>query len=217
VTSNAILIISHSAFEPNIFIDYLNKKVFACQPYRFQAKKLEPWVWDNVISALTDPQVAESVINEAHAIHQNQGAVAESDRLRQKICGIDDQIAALAEHLTQIPKGMSPAPIFTQMQRLESLKKEILISGDVTDIPAGLRDYNKFCELVRSFVFGDMSDEMKSRIVKLLVHKIEVFPESYRLHFYAGRDYLKLIQENGSKDSVCGSDQKEEGPGVLSP
>jgi hypothetical protein len=96
-----------------------------------------------------------------------------------------------------------------------------LISGEVTDIPADLRDYNKFCELILSFVFGDMSDEMKSRIVKLLVHKIEVFPESYRLHFYAGRDYLKLIQENGSKgpmaNDVGGPDQKEEGPGVLSP
>ncbi len=206
----------------------LNKKVFACNPHRLQAKKLEPWVWDNVLSILTDPQIAESIISEAHAIHQKQGHIAESDKLRQKICGVDEQVAALAEHLTQIPKGMSPAPIFTQMQRLEALKKsvkeeldKILCSGEITDIPAALKEYVKFCELVRSVILGEINEDLKSKIIKLFVHKVEVLPESYKLHLYVGRDHLRLIQNEKAKQtakySIDGSDQKEEGPGLASP
>ena len=79
----------------------------------------------------------------------------------------------------------------------------------------------KFCELVRSVILGEINEDLKSKIMKLFVHKVEVFPESYRLYLYTGRDHLRLVQNNGAKEtpqySANGSEGKEEGPGVSVP
>ena len=73
----------------------LTSKVFSCRPDRFQAKKIEPNVWQNVLSLLLDPKVAEDLISEAQSIHKSQSHVTETDKLRNKIHGIDGQLELL--------------------------------------------------------------------------------------------------------------------------
>ena len=102
----------------------LNKKVFACNPNRVLSKKIEQFVWQRIEELLSQPEMAKSLIEQAKKEHESQSHVTEMDRLRNKIRGVEEQIEALAEHLTKIPKGVSPTPIFTQMQKLEATKEE---------------------------------------------------------------------------------------------
>jgi hypothetical protein len=101
----------------------LNQKIFDHEPRRVLAKILEPKVWDRVAALLSDPSYSQILIDSALATFKNENRAQDTDRLRSKIRGIDDQIQALAEHLAKIPKGLSPTPIFAQMKKLEALKK----------------------------------------------------------------------------------------------
>jgi hypothetical protein len=90
----------------------LNKKIFYCTPNRILAKTLETQVWEKVKDLLTNPKTAEYLIQKAKEKHKNQSHITEMERLKRKLQGIKEQIEALAEHLSKIPKGISPLPVF---------------------------------------------------------------------------------------------------------
>ncbi len=73
---------------------------------------------------LSGPELAASLLDQVRREHESQAQVTEMDRLRNKVRGIEEQIETLAEHLAKIPKGLSPAPIFAQIQGLESMKSD---------------------------------------------------------------------------------------------
>lgn len=173
---------------------YLNQRLFSCDPHRVLAKKLEPAVWEDILQVLSSPELAQAIIHEAHAFHAKQNQVSEADRIRVKIRDIEVQIEAVAEHLTKIPKGMSPAPIFTQMERLEQIKSEaqreydaIYKSGLMRDVPVSLKEYSAFLHLIREGIAHTDSQDLRSQIVQHLVHRVEVLPEALRIHYHTGR------------------------------
>ncbi len=195
----------------------LTKQVFACQPHRIQSKKVEPWVWENVLGLISNPKIAEDIIAEAHKIHQAQSYVTEADQWRSKVAGTDEQLGALAEHLSKIPKGVSPTPIFSQMQILQDVKEQakkelerILCSGEVTDLPASLKDYKKFCELIHEALLNQKNEEMRKQVIQAFVHKIEIFEDSYRLHYYVGSSHLEKFLDKKSNNK--GASENEEAP-----
>jgi site-specific DNA recombinase len=180
---------------------YLNKKIFKCEPPRIQAKKLEPLVWEEITKLLTDPDFSKSLIDEAQKIHEETNHVPEADKLRNKICGIEEQIEALAEHLSKIPKGVSPTPVFNQMQKLESVKQEsqrdleaMARLGYTKDEPAPFKDYQAYLTAVRNLLsFADAPD-LRAKITQRLVQKVEILPTSFRIHFYVGKSSFVPIE-----------------------
>jgi transcriptional regulator of met regulon len=123
----------------------LDKKIFDHAPQRIPAKIIEPKVWERVIGLLTEPSNSQLLIEAALNVYRNENQVQNTDRLRSKVRGIEEQIEALAEHLAKIPKGLSPTPIFSQMEKLEALKNltaeevdEILRSGVRSEPPTAL-------------------------------------------------------------------------------
>jgi site-specific DNA recombinase len=190
----------------------LTKKVFTCAPARIQSKKIEPWIWENMLKLISDPKVAEDIIVEANLIHQAQAHITEADQYRSKMAGIDEQTEALAEHLSKIPKGISPAPIFAQMQRLQEHKtivqkelEKIMSSGDVTDFPASLKDYKNFCELIHEALLIQKDQDLRQRVIQMFVHKIEILPESYRLHYYVGKSHIERFKDDKNKSETSKS------------
>jgi hypothetical protein len=161
---------------------------------RILAKTVETHVWEKVQGLLSQPRMAEYLITKAKEKHQNQAHITEQDRLRNKLSGILEQIDDLAEHLSKIPKGISPIPIFDQMRKLESLKseteKEIGVlsrSGVVVDEPSPLKDYQAYLSAISKM--GELPDSalLKSKIIKLLIAKIELLPAGFKLHYFVGK------------------------------
>ncbi len=180
----------------------LKKKTFTCKPHRVPAKRLEIAVWDEIGKLLGSPEIAHSLINQAHKEHKSKGSVVETDKLRARTREVDEQIEALAEHLSQIPKGVSPAPVYSQMQKLEGRKAEAMKELDdlarestCGDEPVGLKDYQEFLSALQSLLSFSDSVEFKSNLIKWLVAKIEVLPSSFRMHFYVGTCIRGLNQE----------------------
>ena len=172
----------------------LNKKIFDHGPQRILAKIIEPKVWDRVAALLTDPSNSEILIKSALKIYEGENQIKNTDRLRSKVRGIEEQIEALAEHLAKIPKGLSPAPIFSQMEKLEALKNfaaaevdDILRSGVRSEPPTALRDYQTYLAQIRQLLTISDSPELRTKIIQRLVYKIEVSQGTLRIHFYVGK------------------------------
>jgi hypothetical protein len=176
----------------------LTRKFFVDhQPVRVLAAKLESEVWNKVISLFEDPNLAKSIIEEAQKVHGTKSRTQEAQRLKHKIRGIEEQVDALAEHLAKIPKTLSPAPIFAQMERLEQLKvqnqetlNDILRSPFSAEMPAELSDYRTLIQSMRGMRVEGVADELRPKVVQRLIHKVEVLPEGYRIHFHVGKKHV---------------------------
>ena len=69
-----------------------------------------------VTRVLSQPALAEALIEQAKLLHARQDNHQKADHLRNKAHGITEQLEALAEHLSKIPKGLSPALVLALHQ-----------------------------------------------------------------------------------------------------
>jgi site-specific DNA recombinase len=204
----------------------LNKKVFECKPNRVLCKLIEPAVWNEVVKLLSGPMLAKSIVGEAQKFHRDHNHVPEQERLQTKVVGIEGQIEALAEHLANIPKGVSPGPIFSQMQKLEALKKEVEgqrreleDSGEISEMPVELKTYQAFLTALETRLSHQADDVFKQKVVQRLIHKIELLPDGFRIHWFAGDSrfipFNPKSEKNVEGKSNSTHSQKENGGGHL--
>jgi site-specific DNA recombinase len=175
----------------------LTRKIFDHKPVRVSATKLEKEVWDKIRRLLEDERLAHLLIQDAQKIHETKSSVNDMNRLRRKVRGIEEQIEALAEHLSKVPKGVSPAPLFAQMEKLERLKSEkqgeldaLSHSGVFSDVPVAFTSYEAFLSQMRDRLKGPGSEDLKNQVIQRLVHKIEVLESGFRIHYYVGRNHI---------------------------
>jgi hypothetical protein len=118
----------------------------------------------------------------------------------KQLAFLQKQIEAMAEHLSQIPKGVSPAPIFNQIKRLEAVKTqaqreydELISNSQNLQMPASLMSYENFLKSIQRLVTmnGD-SNNLKAKIIKKLIYKIDVRPEGFNLHYYVGANQVSF-------------------------
>ena len=193
----------------------LNKKIFHCHPTRFPARIVEPLVWDDVVRVLSNEELAGKLIEKAQSAHKKNAYIADSDKLRQKICGVEEQLEALVEHLSKIPKAVSPAPIFAQMERLGSIRDQlqkdlvkITSSGDYTDAPASLCDYQTYLKTICTVLHEVALPEEKNALIKALVHKIELFPDRICIHYVVGESQISIRTERFEESNGQRKDAK---------
>jgi site-specific DNA recombinase len=178
---------------------FLTKKFFKCRPGRFKVKDYDPLVWKAVERILTNQDLVKAILSQAQKNHQNQGNIISIQKLKNKVRGIEDQLEALSEHLSKIPKGVSPQPIFNQMKRLEGIKEESQKELEAQkpqahsfDLPIAFKDYELFLKAIRQMAQKKDGEVLKSKIIQQLVHKVEIMPNGFKIHFYAGETTLRL-------------------------
>ena len=62
--------------------------------------------------------------------------------------------------------------------------------GVSTDVPTGLKDYQQFLTALKTILVFSDSPELRRRLVRWTVAKIEVLPNSFRLHYYIGKSHI---------------------------
>ena len=145
------------------------------------------------------------MITDAKYHHESQSITIESDKLKIKITSIENQIDALAEHLTKIPKGVNPESVFNQMQKLQMLKTETkavydkkLQSGEIKELPINLKDYTSFLKWIKEFINIETTSEIKQKIIQKLIHKVEIKDDLVKIYLYTGQDQIiSSIGTNG--------------------
>lgn len=189
----------------------LTSKIFQCDPHRVLAKKLEPFVFERVRALLGSEKLASELIQEANAAFEKGSPKKEVERLKASIYGYNSQLEGLAERLGQLPKSVSPKPLFTQMEKLEAFKREaeekireIESSSGVLERPAGLVDFKSFLASLRTIFETTASNEIKSEIIKRVIAEIEVGPNFVRLHYLVGEpEEASILGIQGGAESKC--------------
>jgi len=174
------------------------KKVCHCKPFRVLAAKLEPAVWAEIMRMLAVPSVGEKLLGAARAVHANRTKTSETKRVTEKIRVLSQQMDVLAERLAMLPKAVSPVAVFRQMERLEEVRKleeqklsEAQRHEVSADAPAALAGFTELLKMLAGMANDPNAGEIRARILRSLVHKVEVLPEGFRLHFYIGRDKIE--------------------------
>ncbi|MCB9025994.1 MAG: recombinase family protein [Bdellovibrionaceae bacterium] len=190
----------------------LTKKTFDCGgPRRFLARKLEELVVGEVEKLISQGSFAKELLIEAKKVHESCQGVKETERLKAEIYGFSSQLEALAERLSQLPKSVSATPIFKQMEKVELAKakseKQLedlkRVGSNASDPPIGIKSYSAFLSSLRQLVkSGD--PEIKAKIIKRLIHRIEVGEREVKVYFNV--DESSLLREPmylGSRIFLC--------------
>lgn len=83
------------------------------------------------------------------------------------------------------------------MEKIVELKKHEetrlkTIQGNETnrDLPVELPQYTALLGVLRTFASDTTAMEAKAKIIQRLVGKVEITPNSYKIHFYVGKDHI---------------------------
>ena len=91
------------------------------------------------------------------------------------------------------------------MHRLEALKtaaqkdlEEMASLGYSQEEPVALKDYQSYLRAIKNLLSFAEGTDLRTKIVQRLVQKVEVLPNSFRIHFWVGKSGLT----NGSLSSL---------------
>jgi site-specific DNA recombinase len=199
----------------------LTKKLFKCDPHRVPQKRLEPLVWRELVKFVTNTDFMKTMLAEVRVKHDGNPGQREKERLKAKLYGVNSQIDAVAERLTQLPKSVSAAPIFKQLEKLESAKREIEEGLTKVEIlPGGeerlvkVKTFEEFAEHYRKLI--DRADhETRKSMVQKFVKKIEVGVDSVKIHWIMDQEHYErelalrgrspIFKNNGSYSLTFGA------------
>gem|GEM_PF-6747556 len=110
-----------------------------------------------------------------------------------------------------MPKSMSAAPIFKQMEKIERVKgdknQRLLELGDggtgISSPPVALGDFAKFLDSVKNILHGN-DPVAKSKILRHLIHRIDVGKDNVKITYKL--DESSLLREPiylGSRIFLC--------------
>ncbi len=182
--------------------------ILKCKPHRVSANKLEEAVLKNIRTLVENPSTVKEMIEEAKRIHGENGINKEIKRLRLKVSGCDASLAALAERLGELPPTVSATPIYEQMEKLDRAKAEVLEkmqnleanSGPTQEFPADFADYQKFIKFMGKALSQQTAPEIKAKILKRLLYKVEITPQGAILRYFVGQNHIEKVEKSTSPD-----------------
>jgi site-specific DNA recombinase len=187
----------------------LTKKVFHCDPHRVPAKKLEPLVWSEFLRFVNDPKFVQMIFRNVQALHQENPHRKERERAKEKLFGVTSQIEALAERLSELPKSVSATPIYAQMERLEGVKKEQELALKDFDLSqpskerlAKFESFEAFAKSYRSLLLKDLDHDQRKQILQKFIRKVEVGPDSAKVHFIVDQEHIESELHYGRRSSA---------------
>ena len=196
-------------------------EILKCNPHRVPARKLEAAVLGSIHQLVENPDFVREMIAEATKICLEDGNNREIRRLQSAIAGYNSNLEALTERVGELPKGVSAATFYRQMEKLEATKQEALerlreleSNRGIRGLPADFKDYTAFLGLAAR-ALGEFSDpEAKAKIVRRLIHKVEIGVDEVKIHYYTGKDEISgevsaspdiFLENDGSSSLTSGA------------
>jgi len=164
------------------------EKIYNCDPHRIPAQIAEELVWKDVEELLTG-KLASVLLASVMKTSEKKQHSFEIERLKNKAYSINAQVDSLTLRLAELPKEVSAAPIYKQMEKLEGDKKhlelQILKLRDEEldrELPTDGFTYEKLLDVFRNLKESGLTTAKKQRILTSLVERIEIFPDRLEIH-----------------------------------
>jgi len=167
-----------------------------CSHVRVQSKKLEEAVWTEIEKHFHNPKIVEKLIEDAKQTHKDSESKNEGAILKQKITHMKRRQEALTTRLGDLPANVSPEPIYELMRKtegeikgLELRASEVSTTSHQSDYPAELGSYQSFIQALCKL--NHAVPDVKTRIMELLIHKIEITRAGFNIAFYSGSSEIE--------------------------
>lgn len=176
----------------------LSQKVFACEPHRILAKKIEPVVWADVKRLLTDKGFAQAIFEEAKATAKKFSKSTEIEKLQSKIVSLQNQIEATTERISELPKGIDAQSFYDQILRLQNQKGEFELKISAVkaeqvsfDTPINFEEFEKFTKEFKLLASKTTDPNMQASICRKLIKKVEVSTTGITIHYHVGDHHFE--------------------------
>ena len=187
----------------------LLKPAYKCDPYRIQSKVIEPLVWEKIEDLLKNPKVAEKIIASAKKQFEKRSNSKDLERAKTRVYELGHQLDALAERLSELPKSVSATTIYKQMERIQELKDEeekrlesLRQNAGDDQLPLDFKTYENFIKRINSLRLQTETKFSQARIIRSLVHRIEISKDSFKIFFLTTKDHIEWELSKRSPDSI---------------
>ncbi len=178
-------------------------KIKKCEPFRVQAKILEPLVWKKLVKLMTDPEFSKKIFDKYQAKHKESPLKSEIKALKTQLSQHDLKIKALTEHLSHIPAGVGATSFYEQIREIQTAKetsKNRLRESEsgVSGLSETLKfnDFKKFLKKLSSLLESEVSPEVKAKIARLLLAKVEIFSDSVLIYFNLDTSLCETLESS---------------------
>lgn len=162
-----------------------------CDPFRVQATKLESEVWRQVKRFLLNANVTREILGAAKSQSPESEMKSEKEQVRRKVISIENQMEALVERISRLPKGVDDTLFMRQLEKLGRTKTELaeklllLEQATPSDSVAPFEDFAKFTSHLREMLKdADAKLELQTAIIRKLVHRIEITAKGFEIEFF---------------------------------
>ena len=142
------------------------------------------------------------IIEEARKICLEDKNGREIRELKQQLARQEAEIEALGKRLGELPKEVSADFIYRQVRRLEASREarltrleklEAIGGGGGQAIPAEFADYQRFVEFMGKALGKQTDPEIRAKIVRRLISKVEVGADEVKIHYYTDKDSIGAV------------------------
>ena len=167
-----------------------------CDPFRVQARLIEPEVWKMVKEYLLDEKIRKKILDVAKVSYEENDQKKEEERLKKKLAGTERQMDAFVDRISRLPAGIDESLFLRRIEKLQASKKELELNlRRAKKLPwdsfISMNEFNRFSSIFRTMVRkADDNFELQTAIVRKLVHKVVIQPKGIEIHFQVGKTYL---------------------------
>ena len=198
----------------------LSNRLNKCEPYRIQAAKIEPEHWRVVKRFLTDEKVTKEQLQVVKSREPKNEVAAEKLRVKKKVDLTQLQMETLVDRISRLPKDVDESLFLKQLDKLQKEKADLtsrvqeLGNAAPEDSVVPFVDFIKFTLFFRELLKkADDNPELQTKIIRKLVHKIEITPKGFEVYFHVGNAFVS--RELGASTPGSGGSFKKCGSSIL--
>ncbi len=168
-------------------------------PNRFPAKRVHELVLERIFELIQDKKNAERLLLKAKNMNIKNPLKQEIKRFESKRINLDRKLEVLTERLTELPKEVSAKPLYAKMEVLQKQKDEV--ESELLKRKSELKassenavsdqDWYEFLKVFSEIFKTQLNCDEQSRLIKKLVHRIELGEKNLKIHYYVGEDRIK--------------------------
>lgn len=176
----------------------LNTTLTRCNPYRVPGRKIEERVWHEVLAIIESPTHRKPLFEAILKLSECKTNQLEIKQKNIELIRTTEMLANLAHRIAELPRAVPAEDLYAEMRRLgdvktrleEEISKERLQGQSHQLATEG--QYNRLLEKLKNQISeGNVSHEIKRKIIHALVHKVVVTKAGFELHFFVGSDQMK--------------------------
>ncbi len=182
----------------------INYKLLDHKPRRIPALKIEPAAWEEVKKFVLTDEFSKNLLSRAKAMQGINEKQSKSKEFETKIKTLTRQVEVLSERIATLPEDINPKPLFEKLGELQKSQNKFiedlkqLQSKDCEESQLiSFESLELFRTGLRELITKGENDlEMRSKIIKLIVHKIEILKDGFEIHFHVGEAHYNKALGN---------------------